>query len=147
MCNNIHNLDIREDIGARHRQQKFEDVVTRKHFITRQDCRNASRKTRDFTNHRHTNDALSVDRIVQELQSEDPSPIVAYKPQGVLKAEYPLLHESSFLLILMTPFQADVFRNFSMLSCIDSTHKTTQYGFKLITLVVADEFRNGNTLI
>lgn len=78
MRNNIHNLDIREDIGARHRCQEFEDVVTRMHFITRRDCRNASRKTRDFTNHRHTNDAMSVDRIVQELQSEDPSPIVAY---------------------------------------------------------------------
>lgn len=90
---------------------------------------------------------MSVDRIVQELQLEDPSPIVAYKPQGVLKADYPLLQESNFLLVLMTLFQADVFQNFSMLSCIDSTHKTTQYGFKLITLVVADEFRNGNTLI
>ena len=145
MCNNIHNLDIREDIGARHRRQEFEDVVTRKHFITRQDCRNASRKTCDFTNHRHTNDAMSVDRIVQELQLEDPSPIVAYKPQGVLNADYPLLQESNFLLVLMTPFQADVFQNFSMLGCIDSTHKTTQYGFKLITLVVADEFRNGKT--
>ena len=97
MCNNIHNLDIREDIGARHRRQEFEDVVTRKHFITRQDCRNASRKTRDFTNHHHTNDAMSVDRIVQELQLEDPSPIVAYKPWGVLNVD---LQESNFLLVL-----------------------------------------------
>ena len=48
---------------------------------------------------------------------------------------------------MMTSFQVDVFRNFSMLSCIDSPHKTTQYGFKLITLVVPDKFRNGNNLL
>ena len=89
---------------------------------------------------------MSVDSIVQELRLENPSPVIAYKPQGVLKSEYPLLQESNFLLVLMTTFQADVLQSFSMLGCIDSTHKTMQYGFKLITLVVADEFRNGNTL-
>jgi len=90
---------------------------------------------------------LTIATPMMLCQLEDPSPIIAYKPQGVLKAEYPLLQESSFLLVLMTPFQVDVFRNFSMLSCLDSTHKTTQYGFKLITLVVPDEFRNGNNLL
>ena len=35
----------------------------------------------------YNNDAMSVDRIVQELQSEDPLLLLlAYKPQGVLKA-------------------------------------------------------------
>ena len=85
-----------------------------------------------------------MDRIVQELQLESPSPIIAYKPQGVIKSEYPLLQESNFFLGLMTAFQADVFRNFATLGCVDSTHKTTQYGYKLITLVVADDYRNGN---
>ena len=44
----IYNTDIREDIGARHQRHEFDEVVTRKHFITRQDCRNAYRKTRDY---------------------------------------------------------------------------------------------------
>ena len=43
----------------------------------------------------------------------------------------------------MTPFQADLFRDFGSLGCVDSTHKTNEYGYKLITLVVADEYRNG----
>ena len=43
----------------------------------------------------------------------------------------------------MTPFQADLFRNFGSLGCVDSTHKTNEYGYKLITLVVADEYHNG----
>ena len=137
-------LDIREEIGERHQRNEFDKVVSRKHFITRQDCRNVCIKIRDFTNHRHTNDAVSVDRIVQELQLENPSPVIAYKPQGVLKEEYSLLRESNFLLVLMTPFQADLFRDFGSLGCVDSTHKTTEYGYKLITLVVADEYRNGN---
>ena len=76
---------------------------------------------------------MSVDRIVQELQLESPSPIMAYKPQGVIKSEYPLLQENNFFLGLMTAFQADVFRNFAILGCVDSTHKTTQYGHKLIS--------------
>ena len=45
---------------------------------------------------------------------------------------------------LITPFQADLFRDFGSLGCVDSTHKTTEYGYKLITLVVADVYRNGN---
>lgn len=138
------NLDIREEIGERHQRTEFDELVSRKHFITRQDCRNACHKIRDFTNHRHNNDAISVDRIVQELQLENPSPIIAYKPPGILKEEYALLRESNFLVVLMTPFQADLFRSFCSLACVDSTHKTNEYGYKLITLVVADEYRNGN---
>ena len=44
----------------------------------------------------------------------------------------------------MTGFQAQVFRNFSAVGCVDSTHKTNTYGYKLITPVVPDEYRNGN---
>ena len=58
----------------------FDQMATRRHFITRQDCRNACRKIRDFTNHRHDNDAVSVDQIVKELELEDPSLVVGYKP-------------------------------------------------------------------
>ena len=143
-CIHAYNTDIREDIGTRHQRHEFDEVVTRKHFITQQDCRNACRKTCDFTNHRHANDAISVDRIVRELQSESPSPVIAYKLQGVIKSEHSLLEESNFFLGLITGFQAEVFRNFSAIGCVDSTHKTTQYGYKLITLVVPDEYRNGN---
>jgi len=80
---------------------------------------------------------------VKELQPESPSPAIAYKPQGILKPDYPSLPEGSFLLALLTPFQANVFKEFPMIGFVDSTHKTTPYGYKLMTLVVADEFRNG----
>jgi len=47
----INVTDIQEDTGSRQLCQEFEDVATKKHIIKRQDCRNAIRKTRDFTNH------------------------------------------------------------------------------------------------
>ena len=78
----ISNSDIREEIGERHHRNEFDEVVSRKHFTTRQDCCNACLKIRDLTNLRHGNDAVSVDRIVQELQLENPSAVIAYKLKG-----------------------------------------------------------------
>ena len=118
-------------------------MATRRHFVTRQDCRNACRKVRNFTNHRHDNDVVSVDRIVKELQLENPSPVIAYKPRGLKDERYPFLTEENCLLVLMTEFQASVFQKFSTLVCVDSTHKTNEYGYKLMSMVVADEFQNG----
>lgn len=137
------HIDIRAEIGERHKRDKFDEVATRKHFITRQDCRNVCRKLRDFTNHRHSSDAISVDRIVNELQLEDPCPVIAYKPRGSIDDKYPLLRDENFILIIMTGFQATLFQKFSSLVCVDSTHKTNEYGYKLITLLVVDEYRKG----
>ena len=136
--------DIRGDLGKRHCRNQFLQSATRRHFLTRQDCRNASRKVRNFTRHRHTHDAISVNRIVTELRTESPSPLLAYKPQGVKDETLPTLSEDTFFLVLMTEFQASLFTTFShKIVCLDSTHKTNQYRFKLLTLVVPDEFRNG----
>ena len=49
---------------------------------------------------------------IEELQLESPSPIIAYKPQGIVKADYPSLQESTFFLVLMKSFQADMFKEF-----------------------------------
>lgn len=137
------NTDIREERGGRHQRHTFDEEIKRKHFITRQDCHNACRKIRNFTNHRHENDAISIDRIVRELNFEESSPVLAYKPRSIRKEEYPQLTEENFFLVIMTDFQATLFSEFSSLGCVDSTHKTNEYGYKLITLLVVDEFRNG----
>lgn len=106
--------------------------------------RNICRKLRDFTNHRHTEDAISVDRIVTELRQESPSPVLLYKTQGVTNLQHPALAQESFLLVLMTEFQATLLNSFaSQIVCLDSTHMTNQYRFKLLTLMVPDEYRNG----
>ena len=64
---------------------------------------------------------------------EDPSPVIGYKPCGREDEKHPLLKEENFLLVLMTQFQADMFVKFCTLACVDSTHKTNEYGYKLIT--------------
>ena len=48
----------------------------------------------------------------------------------------------------MTDFQATMFEKHSArVVCIDSNHKTNPYGFKLVTVVVPDEFKNGKKYI
>ena len=106
--------------------------------------RNVCRKLDNFKRHQHLEDAISVDRIVKELKEETPSPILYYKPQGVVDPDQPSLMEDTFLLVIMTSFQASLFEAFSRrIICLDSTHKTNQYRFKLLTVVVPDEYRNG----
>lgn len=138
------STDIRQELGKRHCRDDFDEKARKRHLINRQDCRNACRKVKDFKNHRHEDDAISVDRIVKELQQEDPSPIIAYKPVGEKDGQ---LQKSNFLLAMMTNFQATMFRKFPELVCVDSTHKTNEYGYKLVTVLVADEFKNGKLIL
>lgn len=134
---------IRADLGSRANRDDFKKNATRRHFITRQDCRNVSRKLTDFIKHRHTDDAISVDRLVCELNHESPSPIIAYKPQGFSDAKFNLPNDT-FFLIIMSEFQTKLFKLFSeKIVCLDSMHRTNQYKHKLTALVVADEFHNG----
>ena len=89
-------------------------------------------------------DAISVNRIVEELKMETPSLVLLYKPQGMIDTNFPNLAKDTFLLVLMTDFQASLFETFSSkIVCVDSTHKTNQCRFKLITVVVSDEYHNG----
>ena len=134
---------IRGSLPSHYNREKFLSEATRATFITRQDARNIVRTMDNALRHRHKNDAISVQRLVGELQKED-SLVVAYKPQGIIKEEYPQLREESFLLVIMTTFQAQMFKKHSgRIVCVDSTHNTNPYGFKLVTVVVPDEFKNG----
>ena len=78
-----------------------------------QDARNIVRTLDNFVKHRHNNDAVSVDRLCKELENEEDSPIIAYKPQGKEEEMYPGLSEDSFLLVVMTKFQASMFQKHS----------------------------------
>ena len=146
----IHNFrvlfskpDIRGDLTSRSKRAHFRETARRRHFLTRQDCRNIGRKLKDFSKQRHADDAISVDRIVKELQQETPSPIIAYKPQGIHTPDCSL-PDDSFVLIIMTEFQSKLLEEYSdKIVCLDSTHNTNQYKHKLVTLMIADEFRKG----
>ena len=135
--------------SGRGNREKFLCEATRATFMTRQDARNIVRTMDNALKHRHENDAVSVERLVCELEKEG-NLVLAYKPQGVTKEAFPQLREESFLLVIMTAFQSEMFKKHSArIVCVDSTHNTNPYGFKLLTIVVPHEFKNGecfNTL-
>ena len=136
--------DIRSEIGGREARHQYEEQVNRKHLVTRQDLRNITRAVRSYRHHRHSEDAISVDRIVAELSQESSSPVLVYKSQGSKHPDYSNLQDSTFLLVLMTAYQSQLFAEFGhKVVCLDSTHKTNEYRFKLITLLVVDEFHKG----
>ena len=136
--------DIREDIGKRNIRHKFSDVAQCMHFVTRRDILNLSRKINHLSKIRHENDAQSVHQLVNELRAEIYDPILCYKPQGSIDPTLCQLTKDSFILALQTEFQKDLYERFAQtIVCIDSTHKTNSHGFKLITVLVADEYGEG----
>ena len=95
---------------------------------------------------RHENDAQSVEEIVAELKQESYNPILCYKRQGILDPDIPQLPADGFVVAFQTKFQKDLYEMFaSTIVCIDSTHKTNSHNFKLITVVVPDEYGEGVT--
>ena len=140
--------DIREDVGKRSHRDRFHEEVHRKHFVSRQDCLNLSRKIHHLSTIRHDNDAQSVHMMVKELREENGDPVLLYKAQGINDQDYPMLGQDSFVLAIQTPFQRELFQSFaSTIICIDSTHKTNSHRFKLITLIVPDEYGEGKCYV
>ena len=86
-----------------------------------------------------------MDLFVRELQHEPYDPILLYKRQQEIDASYPTLPRESFLLALQTEFQKQLYKDHaSKVLCIDATHGTNAYKFKLITVMVADEYGQGS---
>lgn len=137
-------VDIREDVGNRQNRESFDQCVSRKHFLSRSDINNARVKVGDSVIKRHKDDATFVTVLVSELQEEVFDPVLFFKPQGRKSPEYPSLAEESFVLALQTNFQLEMYKQHaSTILCIDSTHGTNQYRFKLITAVVPDDLGKG----
>ena len=131
-------------MGHRSRRQEFDQTVSRKHFLSNQDIRNVKRSVLDRQVKRHENDALSVNILIGELRQEPFDPVLIYKPQGITMQEYPKLGKDSFLLAVQTEFQMHLYRKFSSkILCIDATHCTNAYRFKLISCLVPDDFNQG----
>ncbi len=76
------------------------------------------------------------------------SPVIFYKQQGETFADIGVnqgLNKDDFALVIQTPIQAEVLHlcGNNKVVCIDSTHGTNGYDFKLISIVVVDEFGEG----
>jgi len=94
---------------------------------------------------RHADDATSVKFKVEAMKKEIYNPILAYKPFGVDDTQnYPTLKKEDFFLAIMTRNQEDMYHKMApTILCLDSTHNTNEYKYKLITALVPDECRKG----
>ena len=91
-----------------------------------------------------TNDAQSVQSLVQKLQHEKYNPVLLYKEWRVNSDLALDLPAESFVLCLQTKHQKKLLQQFGAnVLCMDSTHGTNQYDFKLITVMVDDHFGQG----
>ena len=136
---------MKENVGYRVNRQDFDQTVSQKHFLSTQDIRNIKLSVQENQVKRHENDATSV---VQELEMEPFYPVLVYKRQGMVMPEYPTLGSDSFVLAIQTEFQMKMYREYSSkILCIDATHGTNAYRFKLITCIVVDQFNQGSNII
>ena len=93
---------------------------------------------------RHADDATSVNMIVNELRGESYDPVLLYKPQHSTSPEYATIPDNVFILGIQTQWQREVFVKYAnTIFCMDSTHGTNAYQFKVITCIVPDEFGKG----
>ena len=113
----------------------------REHLISKQDIRNIGTCYSIDGVQRHTNDAVSVQAWVEELQNCDYNPVLLYKMQGV---EDDAFERDDFVLSIQTKFQYEILKKFGNITvCIDSTHQTNHYSYPLNTLMVIDEYGEG----
>ena len=138
---------MRETVVDRNKREDFDQSVSRRHFLTKSDVRNIRVKVEDRVIKRHEDDATSVTMMVAELQQESFNPILIFKPQGEKDQTHSLPIES-FVLAIQTQFQQELYKKYvSTIMCIDSTHGTNQYRFKLISIVVPDDQGKGTHLL
>ncbi|GFV24565.1 uncharacterized protein TNCV_4376241 [Trichonephila clavipes] len=68
------------------------------------------------------------------------NPILGCKFQGCLSSEYEGLNNEDFFLAIQHPLQKEMLKKFSKeIVCVDSTHVTNSYNFKLIAMLVVDD--------
>ena len=123
------------------RDEVIDDSIKRHHLLTRQDINNIRRQFNVEGIERHREDQLSVCAWVEELQSLDSNPVIAFKPQG---KQSDILSTDDFLIGIQTVFQRDMMKEFGeSLICMDATHGTNHYHFNLVTVLIMDEFGEG----
>lgn len=133
---------VREHFSDREGRDNLDDLKYY-HLIDRKKIHSLKTRLVDPSIIQDSNDALSTSLKVEALRQESFNPVLLYKQQGIEDPSKRLAKED-FILAIMTKQQLDMYQKFAgRILCMDSTHKTNSYSFKLITLMVADEFRKG----
>ena len=82
---------------------------------------------------------------VKEMGKKEGNPVLFYKQQGQILADIGVSIGLDFALVIQTPLQTEVVQNCgsNKVVCLDATHGTNGYDFKLISVLVVDEFGEG----
>ncbi|KAB0799012.1 hypothetical protein PPYR_06892 [Photinus pyralis] len=117
--------------------------LDRTHLLTKKDLHNIQ-QTFNLNNEaiRHTNDAVSIESWVKEVESS--GCVLFYKPQDISLLEHQNLKKEDFILIIMNMGQLEILEKFADdCICLDGTHGLNPYDFQLHTLLVLDDLREG----
>ncbi|XP_050300050.1 uncharacterized protein LOC126738662 isoform X2 [Anthonomus grandis grandis] len=126
-------------------RQSLDINFERIHLTTKHDIHNIMQSYNlHDTAIRHQNDSQSVDLWVNQVQSSNENCILLYKKQGEDHPSFCLKNED-FLLGLMTNCQGEMLKKFGIggIICMDATHGTNPYDFKLVSILVVDDFGEG----
>ena len=81
---------------------------------------------------------------MKEWEGQEYNPVVYYKLQGQSDK---LFKNQDFMIVLQTEHQKQMVEKFGQYGvCVDCTHGTNMYDFMLTTLLVVDEFGEGQPL-
>ena len=131
-------------VGHRANRLEFGAAVRRKHMVTKKDITNKRLLVKDMAVIHNKEDAVPVDMFVQELCTEPYNPILLYNRQHETDKQCPSLAEDTFLLAIQTDFQRELYEQYAhKVVCIDATHGTNAYRFKLITVMIPDDYGQG----
>ena len=122
---------------------------TRLHLLEKSDIRNIDKEFGIKDVQRHPNDQMSVLSLIKELGESEgsDSPILYYKTQGQIDPKHKEFTRDDFMIVIQTKAQREraiQFGNDGV--CCDATHGTTIYDFLLTTLLVIDEFGEGQPI-
>ena len=119
--------------------------ITREHLVTKQDIHNIKNRYNIEGVMRHSNDLTSVCVWVEELKSLPNNPLLLFKAQGEPQPDdMDNVGNDDFILGIQTQFQRDMLCKYAdVCICMDATHGTNMYDFKLITILVLDDFGEG----
>ena len=122
-------------IGARRNTRDLDKAVTRDQLLNKQDVKNIARQLSGLP----SDDHAATDLLLRKLQAEKNCCVLLYKRPGEDDSSGYGLLKADFMCVLATEFQLRQFAdNAFRVICVDSTHKVSDKGLKLLTLLVAD---------
>ena len=118
-------------------RDNVEGQLGRRELVTHQDIRNIQHQYNIEGIKLNADDAKSVSLWVQYFNdnSTNDNPVLLYTSQGTEPDDdLKDLNKDDFVICIQTPFQLDMLREFGQEAvCVDSTHGTNVYDFKLIS--------------